>query len=88
VTLHLSLTHGLVDAFRLPISGDDNVEPFLKWAEHVGLEHESGRDETLIIHPLRGEPFEANPGDWLVRDFFDFFTVVPDDKFKQQFEKV
>jgi len=69
----------LVEAFKLPERGDFNTDPFIEWAEKVGLDYESGRDETLIIETVHSVSVEAQPGDWIVkRAEGDFYPSSPE----------
>lgn len=75
-----------VEAFQLPRRDDFDVEPFLQWAEAVGLtEYESGRDQALIIH-TSGEALEALPGDWIVKYQPGVFATYPPALFAERFE--
>lgn len=68
-----------IEAFLLPLEDDFNVEPFLAWAESVGLgDYESGRDQSLLIHTPEGT-MTASPGDWIIKGIKgEFYPCKPD----------
>lgn len=56
-----------VDAYRLPLAGEDVPASFESWCDAVGFEdYSSDRDEGLIIHTLEGD-MRADPGDWIIK---------------------
>lgn len=66
-----------VDAFQIPADGDwqnDHVDGFIEWAEAVGLDYHSGRDESVDFETGLGEVKCARPGDWIVK-FAGTFSV-------------
>ena len=68
----------VIEAFHLPEGGDENVAPFLAWAEAVGFKGwASGRDETLEIETFEGT-MVAQPGDWIIRGVAgEFYPCKP-----------
>lgn len=57
----------VIDAYRLPLAGEDVPASFEAWCDEVGFhDFESGRDETLLIPTLEGT-MTASPGDWIIK---------------------
>lgn len=69
----------VIEAFQLPARGDDNVAPFLAWADAVGFENfTSERDETMAITTLEGV-MTAEPGDWIIKGVKgEFYPCKPE----------
>lgn len=71
-----------IDAYRLPLAGEDVPESFTKWCDKVGLVNfESGRNEALIIR-VGGRDHEAPPGYWVIKNALGTFSVMPDEMFQ------
>lgn len=69
----------MIDAYQLPAAGEDVPDSFHQWCDEVGFhDHESGRDETLLIQTLEGV-MEARPGDWIIKGVAgEFYPCKPD----------
>ena len=78
----------VIEAIRLPLSSDDNLEDFHAWCRLVGFENfTSERDETLSIETLEGTML-ANPGDWIIRGVAGEFYPCQDSIFKATYDAV
>jgi hypothetical protein len=85
-----------VEAFRLPVCGDDKVMAFMEWADSVGLVYYSDRDEGIeftdqsLKTGQRGNAIEnrsANAGDWIVLDNTGLFMADTDEEFRLLFKE-
>jgi hypothetical protein len=78
----------VIDAFRLPPSGDDHLDAFFEWCAEVGFaDYTSERDESLAIHTLEGV-MTAQPGDWIIKGVKGEFYPCKPDIFEATYEKV
>jgi len=66
----------MVEAIQLPPSGVDMTEKQKIELHNVldGVEWESGRDDTLVIH-VKGRIMVANPDDWIVKESNGRYTI-------------
>lgn len=77
----------VIEAFQLPLADDDDVEPFLGWAEAMDFEYESDRDSGIAIKTLEGI-MRADPGDWIIRGVKGEFYPCKPDIFAATYESV
>lgn len=78
----------VIQAFQLPKTGDDDVGPFLEWADSVGFaDYESDHDEGIAIHTLEGV-MRADPGDYVIRGVKGEFYPCKPDIFEATYESV
>lgn len=77
----------VIEAFRLPTTEEDDVEPFLAWAETHGLQFESDRDQGIAITTLEGV-MRGDPGDWIIKGVKGEFYPCKPDIFAATYEPV
>jgi hypothetical protein len=77
-----------IEAYRLPLSGEDVPDDFYEWAEEVGFTaYESSRDECMDIHTLEGV-MTASPGDWIIKGVAGEFYPCKHEIFIATYERV
>jgi hypothetical protein len=67
-----------VEAHRVPPAGEYGLalNDFMEWADNVGLDYCSSRDECLTYD---NGTKHAKPGDWIIKQAWgDFYTYSPE----------
>lgn len=77
----------VIEAIQLPLLDDDNIDPFLDWAERHNFEYESDYDGGIAIGTLEGT-MRADPGDWIVKGIKGEFYPCKPDIFEATYEAV
>jgi len=75
----------VVEAFRLPLRGEEPSEALLDFLNSMEREWESGRDETIVIHTLEGT-MEGLPGDWIIKGLHGEFYPCKPEIFDETYE--